>query len=185
MEDYYVLPHADCVARRFLWRRGGFEERNLEIKLEGLARPSPFGERKVTQAMYVKGKNFMVAAILLQKRGGNDFVVLHLLCQGIELILKAFLLFSNYKKYKPDLWKKKKFGHDLLKLADEVSSEFGIKSLRPPLAAELGKLNDVYSTHQLRYVALEILMESASIPRLLVLRRIVAAVRLADRHLPA
>jgi hypothetical protein len=54
------------------------------------------GKQEIAAAMYVKGKNFLGAAMLLRQKGGYEYVVLHLMCQGIEITLKAFLLFKDH-----------------------------------------------------------------------------------------
>jgi len=78
--------------------------------------------------MYVKGKNFLGAAILLRQKGGYEYVVLHLMCQGVEVTLKALLLLKNYKRYEPKL---KKYGHRLMPLVADVLAEFELRPLRP------------------------------------------------------
>ncbi len=42
--------------------------------------------------MYAKGKAFLGAAIFLRKKNGYDFVVLHLIFQGVVVMLKGLLL---------------------------------------------------------------------------------------------
>jgi hypothetical protein len=105
--------------------------------------------------MYRKGKSFLTAAVLLRQRGGHEFVVLHLLCQGLEIVLKGLFLYSNYAEYKKRLKRKKgdgsTFGHDLIKLATAAVDEFKIKPLEQTLLVQLRDLNNFYSNHQLRY----------------------------------
>ena len=78
----------------------------------------------VCRSMYAKGVGFLGAAVLLQRQGGCQWVVLHLLCQGTELVLKSFLLFADFDKYKVRL--KKHFGHDLEKLARRALAQYGL-----------------------------------------------------------
>jgi hypothetical protein len=140
------------------------------------------GKYLVAGSMYAKGKNFLGAALLLHEKKGYDFVVLHLLCQGIEITLKGLLLYKNYDKY----WSKLKtaFGHDLKKLAAAAAAEFGVKAMKRGLLAELDHLNRIYSTHRLRYgTSYDILVNPETIPRRDVLRKIASVIRLADRHL--
>ena len=109
---------------------------------------STYGKRLVAESMYAKGKAFLGAAILLRRHKGDEYVVLHLLCQGIEISLKGLLLIADYEKYKPLL---KKLGHNLGKIAEEVSQVAGIKPLRPSVRAELEALSKLYSFNRLRY----------------------------------
>jgi hypothetical protein len=57
---------------------------------------------------YQKGRYFIGAALLLRKHGGDEYVVLHLLCQGVEIVLKALLLLHDFDKYRTLL---KGYGH--------------------------------------------------------------------------
>lgn len=140
------------------------------------------GKRRVAEAMYAKGKNFLGAAILLRKAGGYEYTVLHLLCQGIEITLKSFLLFCDHDRYWPLL--KRPFGHDLETLAGEVLDLFGLNPLRPPLSEELHDLAQLYESHNLRYASLlDVFIDPRMISSERVFQRIAAAVRLAERHL--
>ena len=67
----------------------------------GTATLTVHGKRMVAESMYVKGKVFLGAAVLLRQKGGYEFVVLHLLCQGIEVVLKGLLLAIDYDKFNP------------------------------------------------------------------------------------
>jgi hypothetical protein len=75
-----------------------------------------FGKRRIALAMVHRGEQFLAAAVLLKKQGGNGYVWRHLVCQAAELITKGSLLLFDYDRYKPNL---KKFGHRLLALSDE------------------------------------------------------------------
>ncbi len=147
---------------------------------------SVFGKKKVAESMYARGGSFLGAALLLRKQGGYEYVVLHLICQGIEIILKGLLLHKDYDKYKPQLKKNKKngFGHDLEKIAAVAVSEFTVRNLKPDVEAELKALNSLYSEHYLRYGSgYDILVDPTTIKSNLVLRKIYAVLRLARRHL--
>lgn len=61
------------------------------------------GKRLIALSMCEKGKSFIGAALLLRKRGGYEYVFLHLLCQGIEVLGKGYLLLENHDQYKPQL----------------------------------------------------------------------------------
>jgi hypothetical protein len=129
--------------------------------------------------MYEKGRSFIGAAILLRQRGGYEYVVLHLLCQGIEIVLKSFLLFHSYDTYKPLL---RKLSHDLEKIADTVLTAFKLKPLPASVRTELRTLNSLYAKHLLRYGSFyDVLVDASTIPAERVSRRILAAIRLAQR----
>lgn len=133
----------------------------------------------VAESMYVKGKAFLGAAVLLRQKGGYEFVVLHLLCQGIEVVLKGLLLVIDYDKFKPKL---KKFGHDLLKITDAATSAASIPALRPRVRSEMESLNQLYSRHLLRYGSgYDILVDPTTIRSRLVLRRMIALLQLIER----
>jgi hypothetical protein len=133
----------------------------------------------VAQSMYAKGKSFLGAAILLRQKGGYEYVVLHLLCQGIEIVLKGVLLAVDYDKYKPKL---KQLGHDLLKITDAATDAAGLPALRPRIRTEMESLNRLYSRHLLRYGSgYDILVDPSTIPSRLVLRRMAALLRLVER----
>jgi hypothetical protein len=88
------------------------------------------GRQFIASALYSKGRSFVRAAVLLQKHGGDQYVVLHLLCQGIEIILKALLLFLDYKKYSK---LQRKFGHDLNEVISAEIDGYQLHHLRPAL----------------------------------------------------
>jgi len=72
------------------------------------------GKRVVAESMYAKGKSFIGAALLLRQWEGYEYVVLYLLCQGIEITLKGLLLMKDYDRYKGKL--KPVFGHNIKEL---------------------------------------------------------------------
>jgi hypothetical protein len=154
------------------------------VALEGTARLTRHGKRAVAASMYAKGKSFVAAAILLRQQGGYEYVVLHLLCQGTEIIVKALLLFKDYDGYHRQL--KKPLGHDLEKIAATAVDAFGLRPLRASLAADLGALNALYRAHRLRYgTGRDLLVDPASIRSDRILRRVAAVIRLADSQLVA
>lgn len=145
---------------------------------------STYSKRIVAESMYEKGKSFIGAALLLRQRQGYEFVVLHLLCQGVEIILKGLLLMNNYDKYKGKL--KPAFGHNIKKLATTAIGEFDVRPMRPALEAELEMLGSLYSSHRLRYGTFyDVLVNPETIQSHLALRKIAAVIRLADRHVLA
>ncbi|MDQ3772934.1 MAG: hypothetical protein M3461_00320 [Pseudomonadota bacterium] len=155
------------------------------IEASGHAFLSRYGKRQVAASMYVKGKAFIGATILLRRQGnseGTDHVLLHLLCQGIEVTLKGLLLLRDYDRFIVRL--RKPLGHNLFKVAKEASTAYGLKPLRGDLDGELRTLNNLYSQHLLRYGSeYDILVDPRTIPRELVFRRLAAVIRLAEREL--
>ena len=139
-------------------------------------------KRMIGESMYAKGKRFVAAALLLRQRHGYEYVVLHLLCQGIEITLKGLLIMRDYDKYKDRL--KRAFGHNIKKLVAAAVSEFNVRPLRPPLETELEMLSSLYSRQRLRYGTFyDVLVDPETIQSRLALRKIAAVIRLADRHM--
>ena len=133
----------------------------------------------VAKAMYEKGTAFIGAALLVNQKNGNAFVVLHLLCQGIEVVLKAILLAKDYGFYKPRL---KRYGHNLVKAAAAVRNATGLNVFTHGALAELQSLNTYYSKHLLRYASnFDIFIDPASIPHERVIRHTLALVRYTER----
>lgn len=142
---------------------------------------SPYAKRLVAASMYNKGKHFIAAAILLRQKGGYEYVVLHLLCQGIEITLKSFLLFLDYDKFQPKL---RRYGHDLIKVASDVLLALKLHPLKKPLEVEFNSLSALYSDQRLRYgTGYDIFVDPNSIKSDLVMRRVAATLRLAERTL--
>jgi hypothetical protein len=142
---------------------------------------TPYAKRLAARSMYEKGKNFVVAAVLLQQKRGYNFVVQHLLCQGIEITLKAALLLKDFDRYAPRLLR---FGHNLLKLIEAALLEFGLAPLREPLRTDIAQLSSLYSKHALRYGSfLDIFLDPETINSDRPGRRLLAAMRLIDREL--
>src|SRR6266852_9474760 len=113
--------------------------------LSGTAHLSIHGKWVVAESMYAKGKSFLAAAVLLRQRGGYEYVVLHLICQGIEITLKALLLFRDYDCHKGQL--RKPLDHNLNRIVTAAS----LRPISGALAIELATLNSLYSKHLLRY----------------------------------
>lgn len=135
--------------------------------------------------MYVKGKVFIGAAILLRRQGNSeqtDHVVLHLLCQGIEVTRKGLLLLRDYDRFIARL--RKPLGHNLSKVAKEASTAYGVKPMRGDLDGELRTLSNLYSQHLLRYGSgYDILVDPRTIARERAFYRLEAVIRLAEREL--
>lgn len=141
---------------------------------------TPHGKCLIALAMCENGKSFIGAAILLRQHGRDEYPVLHLICQGIEVLGKGSLLVANYEKYQPLL---RRYGHNLVKLSKAIESEFSVKILDPEILQELEKLNGLYSNHHFRYASgLNVLIDAKSISSHKVLRRTTALMRLAARR---
>jgi hypothetical protein len=157
----------------------------LVAGISGTGGPSNIGKRQIGLSMYVKGKVFIGASILLRRQDDSepmDYVALHLLCQGVEITLKGLLLLLDYDRFKPRL--RSPLGHDLRKVAEEALAAHGLKAPAGALADELAALSNLYSQHLMRYgTAYDILVDPRTIPRHRVLRRIGAVIRLAEREL--
>jgi len=150
---------------------------NLKSSAGHLADP---GKRMVAESMYAKGKSFLGAAVLLRRHGGDEYVVLHLICQGVEITLKALLLFKDYDHYWPRL--RRPLGHNLIRIVTTASKESGLPPVSKDLATELEALNLLYSNHWLRYGTFrDILGRPDTIASDLTLHWIFAAICLADR----
>jgi hypothetical protein len=131
--------------------------------------------------MYVRAKSFVGASQLLHQAGGSPFVERHLLCQGIELLLKAILLLADYDTYGPKL---KKIGHDLTKAATAVHVATGIKFINATVSAELTDLSKFYELHMLRYASPVGLLSGGSyVSTNRTLHRVTALIRLMEQHL--
>jgi hypothetical protein len=154
----------------------------VALKASGPMRLSNYGRKQVSLSMYVKGKNFLGASVMLREAKGNEYVVLHLMCQGIEIVLKAFLLFKDYEKYRGLL--KKPLGHDLKRSIATVISEFHLKPLSEAHMKEIELLNSLYANHMLRYGSgYDILVNPSTIPSDLIFRKMIVVIRLAERHI--
>jgi hypothetical protein len=130
-----------------------------------------------------KGKGFLGAALLLRRIGGDEYVVLHLICQGVEVVLKSLLVMHDYDKYWSAL--KKGYGHDLKKVANEVLSIYKRKPLSGPLEKELGDLSEVYREHSLRYASIrDIFHHPSTFESGWVLKFIGRVIKLAGKHRP-
>jgi hypothetical protein len=152
--------------------------------LSGKARLTKSGKAYLTRAIFTKGKQFVASAVLLKQRGGYQYVVLHLLCQGMEILQKALLLAHDYDTFKPKISKKNEFGHDLLKGADAVSTAYRLRRVSGSLRSEIDALNQHYMANSMRYGSLlDIFIIPDSIPYRLVLRRCAALVRYGSKKI--
>ena len=144
--------------------------------------PTPYAKRQRAIFAYVKGKNFLAAAILLDREGGYRYVFLHLLCQSLEVIAKSLFLLKDFDRYRLKL--KGQYGHNLVSLIRDLHAEFGLAQPRAPLAQELQNLNSYYQANLFRYdTFLDVLVDPSTIPSGLTFRRLAAGVRMAEREL--
>ena len=162
-----------------------FFSASLGVRLTQLVVTGPMnltvhGNALVARHMFDKGKAFVGGAILMKRHNGNQAVVLHLLCQGVEILLKAGLLRVDYEKYRPKL---RKFGHRLSATSKELHAATGLDVLPRAAGAELAVLERFYNQHLLRYGhTFDILVDYGTIPYKRVLMRIAAAVKLCERR---
>ena len=141
---------------------------------------TPYGKGLIAQSMLAKGRSFVAAAVLLRQRGGYEYVTLHLLCQGIEVLGKGYLLSVAYDKHHPQL---KRYGHNLMKIAELVEGASSIRIFKPAIRAELQTLSGLYAQHLLRYGSgYDVLVDATTIPSKKVLIRVAALLRLQAKH---
>jgi hypothetical protein len=134
----------------------------------------------IADAMYEKGKAFVGAALLVDQKDGHPAVVLHLLCQGIEIILKALLLRHDYAHYKPRL---KKLGHDLPKVAAAARKATGFHLFTHRTHDELAELSKFYQEHLLRYASnFDIFIDPRTIPSRRVFRHCGALIKFLEQR---
>lgn len=141
------------------------------------------GKQMTAWHFYLRGRQFIrVAFTLDQDEPGDGYVVRHLLCQGIELMLKAILLRKNYDTYRSRL-SRKPFGHDLIGLLDEVKRQYNVK-LEAELLADIKKLNSFFITHRFRYSDIEALIAPAhSFPIRRCLEKLLPLMQAMDRRM--
>jgi hypothetical protein len=148
----------------------------------GSGRLAPAGKHFVAGSMYQKGKSFLGAALELHSKPGHEYVTLHLLCQGIENLLKGLLVLKAFDKYNPLLTTTLR--HNLERLEATVRQEFGLRPPNSKLAREFQHLSRLYSSHLLRYGNVrDIFVDASTIQSDRVWRRVATVLRLAERHL--
>ena len=143
-----------------------------------------YGKSRIARIQFDKGCAFVGSALLLKPHAQNEsykYVYMHLVCQGIELILKGLLSSKSYNQYRS---KDRNFGHDIVLISEIALKEFNLNPLEPKLHGNLKILSDLFSEHKLRYSSInDIFIDPNSIVIDPVLRRLGAVVRLALRHL--
>ena len=106
-------------------------------------------EKEIAVETLKKGENFIRTALLLRKNNSDENVVLSMICQGIENILKGLLLSKDYVRYEPLL--RRKFGKNLLRLYYRTRKEYGISNLDARAVNELQILAYLYKNQFLHY----------------------------------
>ena len=153
-------------------------------------RLTPFGKSMRALSMYAKGRAFLLAATLLSqsmegeghRSEATQYVVLHLLCQGIETLMKGLLLLHDFDHWYSRL--EKPLGHKLLRIGKEALKAYGLRPLRGDVLKELEHLDPMYRRHRLRYAsAQDEFISPASIACQSIWSRIRAVLRLAEREL--
>lgn len=138
-------------------------------------------KRIVAHHMFDRGKQFIKGAVLLRREVGYQYVVLHLFCQGLEIILKGLLLLRNYNLYKPQL---KNIGHNLIEATEKLRLDFGSKPLKKDIMEQLEGLNNLYRIHLLRYASpLDIVFDPKQFPSNLVFKKAIQLIMLGNRIL--
>lgn len=142
------------------------------------------GKMIIARAQFERGCAFVGAALLTRPHAIQEpqqYVFLHLVCQGIELITKGLLLTRDFDTYRP---REKEFGHKITRLIEETLTVFNKRPLEPKLKAEIKYLADSFGEHRLRYAsAMDIFIAPSSIECDLVLRKLHAVIRLSRREL--
>jgi hypothetical protein len=153
-----------------------------EVRLQpGKMKLTQYAKGMIAHAMFHRGKQFIRAAILLDREDGYHYVVLHLFCQGLEIILKGLLLIRNFNLYSPQL---KSIGHNLTEAAKKVMAEFGAKPLKKDIMHQLEGLNNLYGKHLLRYgSSLDIFIDPEQFPTNLVFKKAIQLIILGNRML--
>ncbi len=106
-------------------------------------------ENEIAIATLKKGENFIRTALLLRKNNSEENVVLSMICQGIENILKGLLLVKDFVRYEPLL--RRKFGKNLLRLYYRTRKEYNISNLDARAVNELQILAYLYKNQFLHY----------------------------------
>lgn len=127
------------------------------------------GVKLKVKGMYLRGRQFTHSALLLNEKTGKDYPFLHLLCLGLEIVLKSALLEKDYEKYKNYIEDNLK--HNLDKCLKAYNKEYPTDKIDEKVLREISELNQVYNSFQLKYAMLsEILIEPKSIDSDLTLR---------------
>ena len=136
--------------------------------------------------MFGKGCAFSASYVLLLKADRSEFteyVALHNLCQGIEIVLKSCLLFRDFDRFKPHFGKRGGYDHDLVKLTDDTLNVFSLHKISDKSFKELKQLNEFYRNHHLRYGSgIDLFIAPNSIERLRIFRLLKRVIKLTVEH---
>jgi hypothetical protein len=137
--------------------------------LKGVGKLTNSGVKLKVKGMYLRGRQFTHSALLLNDKTGKDYPFLHLLCLGLEIILKSALLEKDYEKYKNYI--KSNLKHNLDKCLKTYIEEYPIEKFDVNLISEIKSLNEFYNSFQLKYAMLsEIFIDPKNIESELTLR---------------
>jgi hypothetical protein len=143
-----------------------------------------YGRFEISLTQFNKGCAFLAAAHLLKEKSTQEahhYVCLHLICQGAELIFKSLLLLKDFQKYRPI---ERDYGHKIIKIATVVHSEYLLKPIRQDVSDELKKLEERYSSNNLRYAGIgDIFINPYYLEHQKTLRYLFSVIRLANRHI--
>ena len=144
---------------------------------------SGYGKLMIANCEFEKGVAFIAAACLLNGRAQTEpqeYVVLHLIAQGIELLMKGALYGRNYDTYKK---MGRTLGHRLDAGFDASRKEFQLNPMKQRCNGQLKALSNLYSKHALRYASSQdIFIAPSSIDVSLVEARVKCAIRLGRRE---
>jgi hypothetical protein len=110
--------------------------------------PTAFTKNLIATEMFRRSVAFMEAARLLRESVGAGYVVLHIECQAIELLLKSLLLAVDYDRFWPQL---KKISHHLDRAADALTESLKMPAVSGGIRAQLLDLTAIYSKSIFRY----------------------------------
>lgn len=138
------------------------------------------GIKLKVKGMYLRGRQFTHSALLLNEKTGKDYPFLHLLCLGLEIVLKSALLEKDYEKYKN--YNKNNLKHNLDKCLKAYILEYPTDKIDKKVLREISELNVFYNSFQLKYAMLsEILIEPKSIDSDLTIRFLAQLIEKFDK----
>lgn len=153
-------------------------QRVIQAETDGRGTWTAEAKQQVAWRMQRRGRAFLASAILLRRQDGDEFVVLHLLCQGVEVLGKGYLISMDYDRHYPRL---RRYGHDLVRLLQEIEAASGLTLLKGGVATELRRLNGFYRGHYLRYGSpLDFFIEPEELGSMATFRRLAAVLRYMD-----
>jgi hypothetical protein len=144
---------------------------------------SNYGKLIMANSEFEKGLAFLGACYLLRHKALTEpqqYVALHLLAQGAELLMKGCLYGKDYITNRK---KGRKIGHDLAVAYSECEKAFDLRPLRQHEVLQLQALSELFKSNTLRYSGLnDIFIAPSTIDTSLLERRIKCGVRLGRRE---